>query len=206
MAEKSLVWHGKAITARMRAAQIEGVNRTMGAAVNHARRNHAWKDDTGNLTRGINVVQFAAPDAKGVSGTWGVQDVEYALIQELGGVIEPKNTKYLAIPMTPLARNAGSPRNLTGLAFVQSLKGQPMLVDENSGEVHYLLRLSVTIPARPYLRPAADVTYPQLAANIAKAWDKLGPGGSGGRSGGSDTGGGDAGGSGAASGSGGGSE
>lgn len=182
MAESSLVWHGKAITARMRAAQIEGVNRTMGAAVNHARRNHEWDDDTGNLTRGINVAQFAAPDEKGVSGTWGVQDVEYALIHELGGVIEPKNTKYLAIPMTQLARNAGSPRNLSGLAFVQSLKGQPMLVDDETGEVHYLLRLSVTIPARPYLRPAADAKYPELAGNIRKAWDKLKPGSSGGGS------------------------
>lgn len=187
MAGKSLVWHGKAVTARMRAAQIEGVNRTMGAAVNHARRNHDWNDDTGNLTRGINVVKFAAQDERGVSGTWGVQDVEYALIHELGGVIEPKNTKYLAIPMTPLARKAGSPRNLTNLAFVQSLKGQPMLVDDESGEVHYLLRLSVTIPARPYLRPAGDAQYPELAGNIRKAWNKLKPGAaSGSPSGGGD--------------------
>lgn len=192
MAGKSLVWHGKAITARMRAAQIEGVNRTMGAAVNHARRNHEWNDDTGNLTRGINIVKFAAPDEKGVIGTWGVQDVEYALIHELGGVIEPKNTKYLAIPMTSLARKAGSPRNLTNLAFVQSLKGQPMLVDDESGEVHYLLRLSVTIPARPYLRPAGDATYPELPANIRKAWDKLKPGTLGSGASGGGSGGGDA--------------
>lgn len=31
---------------------------------------------------------------------------------------------------------------------------------------------SVTIPARPYLRPAADAVYPQLAANIRKAFEK----------------------------------
>jgi phage gpG-like protein len=31
---------------------------------------------------------------------------------------------------------------------------------------------SVTIPARPYLRPAADAIYPQLAGNIKKAFEK----------------------------------
>lgn len=30
--------------------------------------------------------------------------------------------------------------------------------------------LSVTIPARPYLRPAADATYPRLAANIRQGF------------------------------------
>jgi phage gpG-like protein len=30
---------------------------------------------------------------------------------------------------------------------------------------------SVTIPARPYLRPAADAIYPQLAGNIRKAFE-----------------------------------
>ncbi|MCU0946810.1 MAG: hypothetical protein MUF47_00950 [Porphyrobacter sp.] len=32
----------------------------------------------------------------------------------------------------------------------------------------------VTIPARPYLRPAADAIYPQLAANIRKAFESAG--------------------------------
>lgn len=37
---------------------------------------------------------------------------------------------------------------------------------------------SVTIPARPYLRPAADAIYPQLPGNIKKAFERLsGPSG-----------------------------
>jgi hypothetical protein len=193
MAQSSLSWNGKALKARMLAATIRGVNDTMAAAVNHAKANHDWDNDTGNLNRGIVILGNAAPDEKGVSGTWGVVDVEYALIHELGGVIEPKNSKFLAIPVTDLARKAGSPRNLVGLAYVQSIKGQPMLVDDESGEVHYILKRSVTIPARPYLRPAADAKYPDLAANIRKAWDRLKPGeascapsGSGGGSAGGD--------------------
>jgi phage gpG-like protein len=31
---------------------------------------------------------------------------------------------------------------------------------------------SVTIPARPYLRPAADAVYPKLTGNIRKAFEK----------------------------------
>lgn len=178
--QSSLRWNGKAVKARMLAAQIEGVNRTMGAAVNHAKSNHDWKDQTSNLNRGIAVQRNAAPDEKGVSGLWGVTGADYALIHELGGVIEPKNSKFLAIPVTDLARKAGSPRNLVGLAYVQSIKGQPMLVDEESGEVHYILERSVTIPARPYLRPAGDATYPELAGNIRKAWERLKPGSAGG--------------------------
>jgi phage gpG-like protein len=180
MAEKSLVWKGRGITARMRAAQIAGVNRTMGAAVNHARQNHTWQNRTGVLTGGIDIVKYAAEDEKGVSGTWGVHDVEYALIHELGGTIEPKNAKFLAIPVSEAARAAGSPRMMANLAYVQSIKGQPMLVDSSTGTVHYLLRKRVTIPAQPYLRPAADAKYPDLAGNIRKEWNKLRPSSTGG--------------------------
>lgn len=176
MAEKSLVWKGKAVTARMRAAQIEGVNRTMGACVVHAKDNHNWKNRTGVLEGGIDVVTYAHEDDMGVIGVWGVHDVKYALIHELGGTIEPKNAKFLAIPVTETAGKKGSPRNMPNLKYAQSEKGQPLLVDATTGMVHYVLRKHVTIPARPYLRPAADVKYPELAGNIRKAWDKYKPG------------------------------
>ena len=93
----------------------------------------------------------------------GAKDVRYARIHELGGVIRPVNAKYLAIPL-PIARTAAgvsryaSPRQVpVPLAFVQSLKGQPMLVEsggKNAGRPWYLLRKSVRMPARPYLAPA----------------------------------------------------
>jgi hypothetical protein len=84
-----------------------------------------------------------------------------------GGTIEPKNAKFLAIPISDAAR-AGSPRMMGNLAYVQSIKGQPMLVDSTTGTVHYLLRKRVTIPARPYLRPAADASIPILRATSAR--------------------------------------
>lgn len=142
-ARESLVWHGEAITAKMRAAQKAGVNATMGAAVVEAKGHHNWVNRTGVLEGGIDVVDYAEEVADGVSGQWGVRDVVYALIHELGGTIVPKVAKALKIPMAD-----GSFR------FVKS----------------------VTIPARPYLRPAADKTYPTLASRIRRAYENSGDG------------------------------
>lgn len=95
---KSLQWNGDAITAKMRRAQIMGVNKTMSAAVQHAKRNHPWQNQTGVLEGSINIVQFGLEKGKGVEGRWGSQDVRYALIHELGGVIVPVKALALAIP------------------------------------------------------------------------------------------------------------
>lgn len=96
---KSLVWKGKALTERMRKAQIAGVNKTMGACVVTSKANHPWRNRTGILEGGIGIAEYAAPVAGGVQGVWGVQDVKYALIQELGGTITAKAAKALAIPL-----------------------------------------------------------------------------------------------------------
>src|SRR3546814_18235479 len=88
MTSKSLTWNGDAISAKMKQAQIAGVNATMGSAVQHAKTNHPWKNRTGVLEGGINIVDYAAPIEGGVGGSWGVNDVVYALMMELGGVIK----------------------------------------------------------------------------------------------------------------------
>lgn len=141
MTSQSLRWNGDALTARMRAAQRLGVNKTMADCVQQAKTNHAWNNQTGVLEGSIKIADFARDDAGGVVGTWGSTDVRYALIHELGGVIVPVRAKALAIPQAD-----GSVR------FVKSVR----------------------IPARPYLRPAADARYPQLAANIRAAFEKSG--------------------------------
>src|SRR3546814_18997509 len=84
----------------MKQAQIAGVNATMGSAVQHAKTNHPWKNRTGVLEGGINIVDYAAPIEGGVGGSWGVNDVVSALMMELGGVIKPVNAKALAISKT----------------------------------------------------------------------------------------------------------
>jgi len=141
MPAKSLVWNGDAVTERMRKAQIQAVNATMGASVVHAKTNHPWHNRTTTLEGGIDIVDYAAPDSLGVKGVWGVRDVVYALIMELGGTIVPKKAKALAIPQA-------------------------------DGSVRFVKK--VTIRPHPYLRPAADVTYPTLPQRIRVAYDKLG--------------------------------
>lgn len=108
----SLKWYGEAIKAKLRAAQIEGVNATMARCVVHAKNNHEWQNRTGVLEGSIGIADYAHEQGTAVVGRWGSQDVDYAIYQELG---------------TQLTR------------------------------------------ARPYLRPAADVHYPGLAAAIKAA-------------------------------------
>lgn len=141
---QSLVWKGEAILDKMREAQVAGVNRVMAQAVNHAKQNHDWNNRTGVLEGGIAIAHRAAPDPEGVKGTWGVQDVVYARIQELGGTIVPRNGEALHF----------------------------RLPDGTFATVK-----SVTLPARPYLRPAGDAKYPNLPGAIRAAYAKLGGGG-----------------------------
>jgi phage gpG-like protein len=107
---------------------------------------------TSNLMRSLHVeVEEADGQVTAEIGT----DVVYAAIQEYGGTITPKTSKFLSIPLTEVAKAAISPRNYAGeLRFVGHNNGG-VLVDE-AGAAQYALVTSVTIPAKPYLRPALD--------------------------------------------------
>lgn len=52
------------------------------------------------------------------------------------------------------------------------VRAKALAIPQPDGSVR--LVKSVTIPARPYLRPAADAHYPQLAATIRKAFEGSG--------------------------------
>lgn len=109
---------------------------------------------TRNLSRSIHE-EVAEQTAQYVEIAIGT-DLEYAAMQEFGGVVKPKNVKYLAIPLTEEGRQYVSPRDFPReLHPVFGRSGSGVLVDK-SGTAHYALRKSVIIPAHPYLRPAAD--------------------------------------------------
>lgn len=135
----ALKWLGDKVTAKMRQAQIAGVNATMAAASEHAKRNHSWNNRTAVLEGSIGIAEPASTQGKGVRGVWGSKDVRYALIHELGGVIRPVRAKALQFR-----------------------------ADDGS----FVTVTQVTIPARPYLRPAADEQYPKLVARIRRAFER----------------------------------
>ena len=100
-----------------------------------------------SLTRRLrNSITTSATSTTAAVGT----NVVYAAIHQFGGVIRARKGPFLAIPVTPAARNAGSPTRMPGLHVWQTIKGQYVLGDDK-GTVHYLLRRQVTMPERPFL-------------------------------------------------------
>ena len=111
--------------------------------------------DTGNLLNGTMATE---PEVNGGSGhVYVIVVAEYGRIHEYGGTIVPRSAKALAIPLNEAARRVGSPRAYPTKLHVQWAKGAEsgVLADE-AGVAQYALVRSVTIPARPYLRPAID--------------------------------------------------
>lgn len=127
---------------------------------------------TGTLRRSIHTETVTAEARKAVVaiGT----DLEYAAIHEFGGVIHPRNARLLAIPADAAARAAGSPRG-QDLVFIRTMGGQMFLIDK-AGQIRYWLTGSVTIPARPYLRPAFDTkkqaAVEEMAATLRAILEK----------------------------------
>jgi HK97 gp10 family phage protein len=93
-------------------------------------------------------------------------NLEYAAIHEFGGTIQAKSSKYLAIPV---GSYKGSPRKHADLKLRKTAGGNLVMVDP-SGIVQYVLKRSVEIPARPYLRPAFDESHEKVKSEMASAW------------------------------------
>ena len=88
----------------------------------------------------------------------------YAAVNEYGGTIRPASGKYLAIPT---GSYAGSPRD-EGLVL-KPLAGGGFALVEWDGNVAFILKESVEIPAKPYLRPAFDNNKDKAQNEIGKA-------------------------------------
>lgn len=74
-------------------------------------------------------------------------------IHQYGGVIKPKNAKFLAIPATQDAAYYGSPKNWVGdkLLFRWGENGGVAVTGKGLNEiVQYYFTKQVTIPARPF--------------------------------------------------------
>ena len=95
-------------------------------------------------------------------------NLEYGPIQEYGGTIRAKKGKYLAIP---IGRLKGSPVG-KNLSLRKTGSGTLFLVDD-AGQAQYVLKESVAIPAKPYLRPAYDTNQVKAQEAIGKVLKQL---------------------------------
>lgn len=122
----------------------------------------------------VNSIRYEIEDFEGRVGS----NLRYARIHEIGGKILPKNAGALAVPVHPDARNVTSPRSIPGLRFVARPGKAPLLVrDVVKGkgkkeraftEIMFVLMKSVTIPARPYLRPAVWNNAERIRRELAR--------------------------------------
>ena len=94
--------------------------------------------------------------------------VPYARIHEEGGTIRPKSGRFLKIPVGPALTGAGVARGgrQSGLHFIP--RGTGGLLADAEGRIWYVLKPSVTIPARPYLRPAIVAVQPRLIERLQR--------------------------------------
>ncbi len=98
-------------------------------------------------------------------------DLVYARIHEYGGTIVPKRRKALAIP---LGNVTGEPKDYQDLFMVHRPGQPPLLVRQMyktkwAIQPMFVLLPQVTLPPRPYLRPALSMTMPAIRDRIRRA-------------------------------------
>lgn len=97
-------------------------------------------------------------------------------IHENGGVIRPKNSKYLTIPLPAALDSNGIPkkksaRDWENTFVIKSKKGNLLIVQRDGLELVYLyvLKTEVTIPARLGMRTTLDAGQDYLVDRMATA-------------------------------------
>ena len=124
--------------------------------------------DSGRLYRSIT---YKISGDKIIVGT----NVKYAKIQQEGGVIKPKNKKWLTIPLTPAAKAKRAPDFSDTFAqfYTEDGKAYGIIFQKAEPEPIALYKLvkRVNIPARPFL--FLDDTDKEKIAGAALDWLKL---------------------------------
>ena len=109
--------------------------------------------DTGRLSNSIGFEVERRGDVTAL--TLGSRGIPYAAIHEFGGDITAKKSRYLTIPLKPEFKGR-SAREFSDLFFMKIGSNNFLVQKLDNGRLNfaYLLRERVSIPARPYLRPA----------------------------------------------------
>lgn len=130
---------------------------------------------TGALARSFRAT-FLGRDADGVTAAAVSSDLVYARIQDEGGTITPKTTKYLAVPLKRLPVGKW-PRHFgkDELTLIRSKRGNSILakVTKTRGgrekiDPHFVLVPRVTIRGRGYVALAAERARPGIEEIMAE--------------------------------------
>lgn len=127
-------------------------------------------NQTGNLSRNINVVPATRSNMRAVVGT----NVEYARIHELGGTIRPTRARYLGIPVGVHGRRMIRDANGSWRAALQdpqlstrrSRGGSLVTIHPDHGVV-IVWKNQVTMPRRPFLRPSFESQKQRIGRVVA---------------------------------------
>jgi hypothetical protein len=151
-----------------RAFSRRDIRAAAGGAVRRELRNHFRRLDvekpnklggarTNFYGRAVQAVQMPEITPEGVRVAIAHQGLRQ---RYYGGTIVARSSKYLTIPVHPLAHGKRA-REFADLVLVKSRAGQAMLVrkgaDEEKGEVFYLLKKRVTQKADPSVLPKVEV-------------------------------------------------
>ena len=196
MSDARLTWDVGAIAKAVEDGLDSGLGKAGLLVQERARANvngRILRNRSGNLFRSITTVRFRDERGKGIMVGSGVV---YAAVHEYGATITPKRAKNLAIPLdaaqTPRGNLKGklrpsvpslggaegpteraSLRGVEGLQFIQTRRGSKFLARKKGkgkkARLEFLLVLkeSVTIPARPWLRPAFNESIDEAKVIIA---------------------------------------
>lgn len=168
-----ITFRRREIVAHARDAAVVAVDATMAAAVRHASREHPYANRTGFLEAETKITEPAHSDGDlHVTGRWG-DTADYALFVEIG-------TSRIG-PTAEARAEAGEmwdipgPQPQPGVTVRQGFTILPPGTLEGQEDFLTLHRPSVgtgpLMEERPYLRPAADVANPTLAANLHAAFE-----------------------------------
>lgn len=123
------------------------------------------RHQTGQLARSFLPAAFIQRSGGEISAG-AISDLPYAAVQDRGGTIKAKR-QWLAIPVTPEAKKRW-PRDwgAGALAFAMTLGGQPLLLEPDTGRVHYLLRRQVKLDGLRYMDVATERSREPIKAAI----------------------------------------
>ena len=142
------------------------------------------KRRTGNLAQsmGFRVEKDNEGNFEGIIGSGAslrTARMVYANIHETGGIIRPKNARYLTIPLPSAQTPAGVGRftarevrdgmtGYDGSFFRRSRAGNLILFGTQGNRVIplFILKQSVTIPARRYMSVTVEQTQDKVVDNI----------------------------------------